>query len=164
MSKQDRLYELVTPAVTALGFELVGLELVQHGRSSTLRLYIDHPNKVNVDDCAKVSYQVSAILDVEDPIQGEYRLEVSSPGVDRPLFTPAHYAAVVGQVVKLKLAVPQQGRRNFKGLLLSAGDEAIELDVDGETVRLPLSQVERGNLVPDYEALMKAANAGKGAE
>ncbi|MBI2379656.1 MAG: ribosome maturation factor RimP [Gammaproteobacteria bacterium] len=159
MSKQDRLYELVAPAVTALGFELVGLELVQHGRSATLRIYIDHPNKVNVDDCAKVSYQVGSILDVEDPIQGEYRLEVSSPGIDRPLFTAAHYVAVVGQVIKLKMAVPHKGRRNFKGLLNGVKGESIVLTVDKETVELPLSQVERGNLVPDYEALLKEANA-----
>lgn len=153
MSKQARLNELITPAITALGYEFVGLELIQHGRGSTLRVYIDHPNRVTVDDCAKASHQIGAVLDVEDPIQGEYRLEVSSPGIDRPLFVPAHYSAVVGQTIKLKLAVPQKGRRNFKGVLVSTNDEAIVLDVDGETVTLPHSQIERGNVVPDYDAL-----------
>ena len=161
MSKHARLQELIAPAVTALGFEFVGLELIQTGRSTTLRVYIDHPNRVSVDDCAKVSHQIGSVLDVEDPIQNEYRLEVSSPGIDRPLFVPAHYAAVVGQTIKLKLAVPQKGRRNFKGVLVSVDDENIVLDVDGETVTLPHSQIDRGNLVPDYQALFGEINAGK---
>lgn len=157
MSKEARLHELVQPAITALGFEFVGLELIQHGRGATLRVYIDHPNRVSVDDCAKASHQIGAILDVEDPINGEYRLEVSSPGIDRPLFTPAHYALVVGQTVKLKLSVPNKGRRNFKGLLQAAGAEQIVLVVDGQEVNLPFSQIEKGNLVPDYDTLFGKA-------
>ena len=102
MTKQEqRLTELLSPTVEAAGFELLGCEFVPAGRHSTLRLFIDHPDGVTVDHCAVVSREVGAILDVEDPIQNEYNLEVSSPGLDRPLFTPAHFAKVVGQKVEV---------------------------------------------------------------
>ena len=96
---EQRLSEMLNPAVEALGFELLGVEFVRAGKHSILRVYIDHENGINVDDCADVSHQVSAVLDVEDPINTEYNLEVSSPGMDRPLFKAAHYAQVVGETV-----------------------------------------------------------------
>jgi ribosome maturation factor RimP len=100
------LTAMLEPAVEALGFELLGLEFVQAGRHSTLRVYIDHENGITVDNCADVSRQVSAILDVEDPITNEYDLEVSSPGVDRPLFKPAHYEQAQGEELRVRTKLP----------------------------------------------------------
>ncbi|MDX3772934.1 ribosome maturation factor RimP [Chromatiaceae bacterium AAb-1] len=151
MTKQEQqLTELLAPTVTAAGYELLGIELIRAGRHSTLRLYIDKPDGVNVDDCALVSRDVGAILDVEDPIQAEYVLEVSSPGLDRPLFTPAHFSEAVGQKVEIKLAVPQDGRRKFKGLLTAVEDDMLVVEVDGKPYRLLMDNVDKANIVPVF--------------
>lgn len=151
MTKQEqRLTELLSPTVEAAGFELLGCEFVPAGRHSTLRLFIDHPDGVTVDHCAVVSREVGAILDVEDPIQNEYNLEVSSPGLDRPLFTPAHFAKVVGQKVEVKLAIPQDGRRKFKGQLLEILDDMLVIEVDGKPYRLLMDNVDKANVVPVF--------------
>lgn len=141
---------MLEPAVAACGFELLGLEFVQAGRHSTLRVYIDHENGINVDDCAEVSRQVSAILDVEDPITNEYSLEVSSPGVDRPLFKQAHYEAAVGEEVRLRTKLPQEGRRNFKGDLVAVNGDMITLKVDAQDFILMLSNIERANIIAKF--------------
>lgn len=151
MTKQEQqLTELLAPTVEACGFELLGLELVRAGRHSTLRLYIEHPEGITVEHCAQVSREVSAILDVEDPIQTEYVLEVSSPGLDRPLFTPAHFAAVVGQKIDVKLAIPQDGRRKFKGELTAIEDDMLVVEVDGKPYRLLMDNVDKANVVPVF--------------
>jgi ribosome maturation factor RimP len=151
LTKQEqRLTELLSPTVEAAGFELLGCEFVPAGRHSTLRLFIDHPDGVTVDHCAVVSREVGAILDVEDPIQNEYNLEVSSPGLDRPLFTPAHFAKVVGQKVEVKLAIPQDGRRKFKGQLLEILDDMLVIEVDGKPYRLLMDNVDKANVVPVF--------------
>ncbi len=151
MTKQEqRLTELLAPTVEAAGFELLGVEFVSAGRHSTLRLYIDNPEGVNVDDCALVSREVGAILDVEDPIPNEYNLEVSSPGLDRPLFTPAHFAKVVGQKIEVKLAIPQDGRRRFKGALIAIEDDMLVIEVDGKPYRLLMDNVDKANVVPVF--------------
>ncbi|RVU37318.1 ribosome maturation factor RimP [Rheinheimera riviphila] len=151
MTKQEqRLTELLSPTVEAAGFELLGCEFVPAGRHSTLRLFIDHPDGVTVDHCAVVSREVGAILDVEDPIQNEYNLEVSSPGLDRPLFTPAHFAKVVGQKVEVKLAIPQDGRRKFKGQLLEIVEDMLVIEVDGKPYRLLMDNVDKANVVPVF--------------
>lgn len=151
MTKQEqRLTELLSPTVEAAGFELLGCEFVPAGRHSTLRLFIDHPDGVSVDHCAVVSREVGAILDVEDPIQNEYNLEVSSPGLDRPLFTPAHFAKVVGQKVEVKLAIPQDGRRKFKGQLLEIVEDMLVIEVDGKPYRLLMDNVDKANVVPVF--------------
>lgn len=147
---QDKLNALIEPAVEAAGFELIGVEFVRAGKHSTLRVYIDHPDGITVDDCADVSYQVSSVMDVEDPISTEYNLEVSSPGMDRPLFKSAHYEAVVGQVVSLRLRIPQGNRRNFKGEVLSVADDKLTIQVDNEQFELVISNIEKGNLVPQF--------------
>lgn len=152
MSKFDeKLTELLSPAVEALGFELLGIEFVRAGKHSTLRLYIDSPNGINVDDCADVSHQVSAVLDVEDPINTEYNLEVSSPGMDRPLFKSEHYMAIIGQEASVRLRVPMGNRRNFKGEVLAVDNGKVTIQVDGETFELVVSNIEKGNLVPRFE-------------
>jgi ribosome maturation factor RimP len=151
LTKQEqRLTELLSPTVEAAGFELLGCEFVPAGRHSTLRLFIDHPDGVSVDHCAVVSREVGAILDVEDPIQNEYNLEVSSPGLDRPLFTPAHFAKVVGQKVEVKLAIPQDGRRKFKGQLLEIVEDMLVIEVDGKPYRLLMDNVDKANVVPVF--------------
>lgn len=141
--------EMLAPAVAAVGFELWGVEFFQQGRHSVLRLYIDGPEGVTVDDCAVVSHQASGVLDVEDPIAGEYTLEVSSPGWDRPLFTLAQYARYVGTEVSVRLASPLNGRRRYKGVVLQAADGVVELQVDAETVRVPFAAIDKGNVVPE---------------
>lgn len=151
MTKQEqRLTELLAPTVEATGFELLGVEFHSAGRHSTLRLFIDHPDGITVDNCAQVSREVSAILDVEDPIQNEYNLEVSSPGLDRPLFTPAHFAKVVGQKIEVKTAIPQDGRRRFKGDLVAIEDDMLVIEVDGKQYRLLMDNVDKANVVPVF--------------
>ena len=103
---EQKLTDMLRPAVEETGKELLGVEFISAGNNSILRLFIDHENGINVDDCAEVSRQVGAILDVEDPISSEYNLEVSSPGLDRPLFELAHFQEVVGETINVKLSMP----------------------------------------------------------
>jgi ribosome maturation factor RimP len=144
------LQELIEPSVVALGYQLWGIEMISQGRHSMLRIYIDAEQGIGVEDCASVSRQVSGILDVEDPISGEYTLEVSSPGMDRPLFTLEQYQAFVGHVVQLKLRMPFEGRRRFKGILSGIEDEDIVLVVDQEEYLLPIDHIEKANIVPQF--------------
>jgi ribosome maturation factor RimP len=146
--KVQALTEMLSPAAAACGYELWGIEFFPQGKRSCLRIYIDGPEGVTVDGCAQVSHQVSGILDVEDPIAGEYTLEVSSPGWDRPLFSLSQYARYVGGEVLLRLLSPLNGRRRFKGVLQQVQDETLELLVDGQVVQVPFSQVDKGNVVP----------------
>jgi ribosome maturation factor RimP len=148
---EKKLTEMLEAPVEAVGFELVGLEFIRAGKHSTLRLYIDSENGVEVDDCATVSHQVSAVLDVEDPITTEYNLEVSSPGMDKPLFKPAHYKQVIDQTVSVKLQMPQDGRRNFKGSLKSCDERNFIIVVDKDEFELAYDNVLKANLVPDFD-------------
>ena len=140
---EDKLTEMLLPAVEATGKELLGIEFVSAGKHSILRVYIDSENGINVDDCAEVSHQVSAILDVEDPISTEYNLEVSSPGMDRPLFKKAHYEAIIGEVVEVKLNMPLNGRRKFKGRLEAIENDTLIVEVDGESYELVISNIDK---------------------
>jgi len=149
-AKLSVLQELIEPSVVALGYQLWGIEMISQGRHSMLRIYIDAEQGIGVEDCASVSRQVSGILDVEDPISGEYTLEVSSPGMDRPLFTLEQYQAFVGHVVQLKLRMPFDGRRRFKGVLSGIEDEDIVLVVDQEEYLLPIDHIEKANIVPQF--------------
>lgn len=146
-----RLTEMLEPSVSALGFELLGIEFVRAGSHSTLRIYIDHEDGITVDNCADVSNQASAILDVEDPIANEYSLEVSSPGVDRPLFTIEHFSLVVDETVNVRLNVPQDGRRNFKGTLKSVEDDMINIEIDNQIFTLFIDNVAKANLVAKFD-------------
>ncbi|MFP4243923.1 MAG: ribosome maturation factor RimP [Ectothiorhodospira sp.] len=143
---------MVRPVVTGMGYELWGLEYRVQGHSALLRLFIDAPDGVTLDDCAAVSDQVSGLLDVEDPIPVPYRLEVSSPGLDRPLFERAHYERYQGQAVRVRTAWPVEGQRNFRGVIRSVDQDGVELEVDGRWVRLPLAAVTRARLVPHFES------------
>lgn len=141
---------VIEPAVSALGYELVGIEYLPQGRHSLLRIYIDHEDGITVDDCERVSRQVSAALDVEDPIHGQYTLEVSSPGLDRPLFTAEHFRRFAGNEVQLRLHTPVEGRRKFKGLLRGVRDEKVVLEIDGVELLFPLEDIEKAQLVPQW--------------
>lgn len=153
MSSQ-RLIELLQPLVEDLGYEFVGLEYMNNPKQSVLRIYIDGEEGVGLEDCEKVSRETAALLDVEDPIKGHYNLEISSPGLDRPLFTPEQYARFAGEEAQLSLFAPQDGRRKFKGVILAADDAAVRMEVDGQEVELTFSNIAKGRLVPDFDALM----------
>lgn len=142
------LRERLTSGVQALGFELVDAELMGGRQHKTLRVYIDGPQGVTVDDCADVSRQLSAILDVEDPFPGSYTLEVSSPGLDRPLVTPADFRRFQGATVRVRLSSALDGRRNFTGRLLDTTADGVVVEVDNEQFRLPFDAIERARLVP----------------
>jgi ribosome maturation factor RimP len=146
----NQLQAIIEPAVTAMGYELVGVEYIAQGRHSLLRIYIDSEAGITVDDCADVSHQVSAILDVEDVIKGVYSLEVSSPGMDRPLFTVEHFERFAGDQVKVRLRVPLDGRRKFKGTLQGVRDDNVVVEVDGEEYLLPLDDIDKANLVAEW--------------
>lgn len=144
------LHELLEPGVRALGFEMVTVEMTRRGNSSLLRVYIDSPQGITVDDCARVSDQVSAILDVENPIADHYTLEVSSPGLDRPLCKLSHFEAVVGRRVRIRTKVAVSGRRRFSGILTAVTQDALALEVDGEMYHVPLPEIFKARLVPDF--------------
>jgi ribosome maturation factor RimP len=145
------IYELVRGVVEPMGFELVGVELRPGERGGELlRVYIDREGGILLDDCSAVSHQLSGVLDVEDPIKGEYSLEVSSPGLARPLFELAHFARYTGNKAKVKLASPTDGRRNFTGVLSGVEGDDVLLQVDNELVRLDYNQIDSAKLVPEF--------------
>jgi len=148
---RDALIKLLEPTIERLGYELTDLELRLGGRDGLVRIFIDKEAGIDIEDCEAVSRQVSAILDVEDPLPGHYTLEVSSPGLDRTLTKPAHFQRFMGEDVKVKLRFPLQGRRNFRGALKAADDEHIEVEVDGESHSLPLATIETARLVPHLQ-------------
>lgn len=144
-----KLTEMLTAPVEALGFELVGIEFIR-GRTSTLRIYIDSEDGINVDDCADVSHQVSAVMDVEDPITVAYNLEVSSPGLDRPMFTAEHYQRFTGEEVALVLRMAVQNRRKWQGIIKAVDGEMITVTVEGKDEVFALSNIQKANLVPHF--------------
>lgn len=145
----EQIAELIAPTVEALGLELWGIELQQQGKYSLLRIYIENrEDGVGIEDCEKVSRQVSALLDVEDPISGEYTLEVSSPGLDRPLFTAEQFGLYVGETVNIRLRTAMQGRRKFKGVIERVNEGVVDLLVDGESVAIQLTDIDKANI--DY--------------
>ena len=142
---------LLEPTISALGYELLGVEYKAQGKHSRLRLYIDGPEGIGLEDCEAVSHQVSGVLDVEDPIRGQYSLEVSSPGLDRPLFRPEHFARFVGQRVKVRLHHPRDGQRNFHGRIESVENDQVYISMDdGGRFALSCEDIEKANLVPEF--------------
>lgn len=146
--KDQQITQMLRTTVEALGYDLWGIEYLSQGRHSLLRVYIDREQGINVDDCALVSEQVSAVMDVEDPITGEYTLEVSSPGMDRLLFELEQYSTYIGEIVELKLRSAFEGRRNFKGVLKGIEGEDIVVQVDDHEYLLPHSAVEKARVQP----------------
>ena len=148
---RDALMRLLEPPIEALGFELVDVEFAREGRGGILRIFIDRPEggAVTVDDCALVSGAISDVLEAQDPIKGNYTLEVSSPGFDRILRTRAHFERFVGERVFAELKLPLDGRRRFAGVLKSVAADTIVVEVDGKAYGLPLDRIQKARLRPE---------------
>ena len=154
MSKADELIDMLTPTVEALKLELLGIEFAQSGSRALLRLYIDVEGRlVNIEDCEAVSREVAAILDVNDPITSNYTLEVSSPGIDRPLFKPAHFARFLGEQAKVNLRLPQNARRRVQGRIAKVEGDMLTIAEDKAEFEIALDNIEKARLVPDYAAM-----------
>jgi ribosome maturation factor RimP len=156
---RSQLIELVEPVCADSGFELVDLLYQREQGGWIVRIFIDRDgDAISFDDCEQVSRELSAMFDVEDPIPSAYSLEVSSPGVERPLRTAAHFRQFVGQIAKVALDVGVEGRRNFKGIVDGFDDENqnILMRVDGKSYALPLSDLRSAKLVVDWDAVLKA--------
>lgn len=157
--KANEIATLLAPTVQSLGLELLGVEYLPAPGGALLRLYIDVPadagdeRTVGIEDCEATSREVSAQLDVADPISGHYTLEVSSPGVDRPLFTAAQFARFMGEMAKVTLKLPQDGRRQLQGAITAVDGDAITFDVDGSAFVVAIDNIEKARLVPDWAAL-----------
>jgi len=145
----ENVQKLVAPVVESLGYELVGVEYLPQGGHGLLRVYIDTEAGVTLDDCQRLSHQLSGVLDVEDVIKGRYHLEISSPGLDRPLFAAEHFQRFAGRQVNVRLVAPINGRRKVRGVLQGMKDDEVVLDVDGEVISVPLSAIDKANLVPE---------------
>lgn len=143
---EETLNQLLEPVVVGMGCELVGIEYRGNPKNGLLRLYIDKPGGVDLDDCTRVSRQVSGVLDVEDPISGHYTLEVSSPGLDRPIFKTADYDRFAGEQIRLRLQAPLDGRRRIAGVLRGLRGDQVVVDENGTEINVPLSQIEKANL------------------
>ncbi len=162
--KEQAIQALLAPAIEALGYECLGVEWSGHRRGGRLRVFIDAPGGVAVEDCERVSREIEALLDVEDPIAGSYTLEVSSPGIDRPLFTPAQFARHRGATVSLTLLRPLSGgRRRLQGVLKAVEGDRIRLECGGETIEVEHGDVLRARLVPDWGTIFaeRPASGGK---
>jgi ribosome maturation factor RimP len=151
---RDALMRLLEPPIEALDFDLVDIEFAREGRGGVLRIFIDRRAAaggigITVDDCARVSHEVSQVLEVQDPIKGHYTLEVSSPGFDRILRTRAHFERFVGERIIAELKLPMDGRRRFIGALKSVADDTIVVDVDGKAYSLPLQRIQKARLRPE---------------
>lgn len=140
--------KLLEPTIERLGYELSDLEVKLGGKGGVVRLFIDRAEGIGLDDCEQVSLAVSALLDVEDPLPGNYNLEVSSPGLDRKLTKPVHFERFAGETVKVQMRFPIEGRRRFRGRLVASDDENIVVDVDGESHTLPMATIDTARLVP----------------
>ncbi|GAB3682511.1 ribosome maturation factor RimP [Salinisphaera aquimarina] len=143
---------MLEPIVTDLGYELWHLESTGAGRSSVLRLYIDSPDGIALEDCEKVSREVSATLDVEDAGGSEYQLEVSSPGLDRPLVTGAHFARFVGERARVNMFAPVDGKRKLRGTILAVNGDTVDLGCDDQTYSLSTGDMAKARLEPVFEA------------
>ena len=142
---------LIEPAVNKIGYELTDLEMKWNGENNLIRLFIDQPEGIGLEDCEAVSQQIGMLMDIEEPIKDDYVLEVSSPGLDRRLTKIDHYLQFLGNEVRVKLTIPQNGRRNYKGNLLSANEDFIEVKVDGEVHKISIETIDFTRLVPVFK-------------
>lgn len=156
----EHLINLIEPIVEGLGYVCVGIELHPHPKHGLLRIYIDSPNGILVDDCSKVSHQISGVLDVEDPIQGNYQLEVSSPGADRPFFYVHQFEQFIGSTVLVNLYRPIAGRKKITGIIEKVVDDIITLREADSVFEVPFEAMSKARLVPDY-LIKKGGRNGK---
>lgn len=155
------LLELIEPVVEGLGYECVGIEYNPHPKHGLLRVYIDSEAGIQLEDCSKVSHQISGVLDVEDPIQGNYRLEISSPGADRPLFKIADFQRFEGRLVTVNLFRSVAQRKKITGTILGVEDDTIQLEEDGQVFTVPLQAISKARLVPDYSVVKGEQDGSK---
>ncbi|AXQ29202.1 ribosome maturation factor RimP [Solimonas sp. K1W22B-7] len=148
---RERLVQLLEPVVESMGYELVLLEYSPNSHNALLRLFIDSAGGIGLEDCEKVSREVAAQLDVEDPISTPYSLEVSSPGLDRPLAKPAHFERFMNEQARIQLLAPKNGRRRYIGWIRAVGDRAVTLETEQGSIEFEYSEMERARLVPDYD-------------
>jgi len=146
----EHLLKIIEPVVEGLGYECVGIEHSSHPKNGFLRIYIDKEDGVQMEDCTKVSHQISGVLDVEDPITGEYNLEVSSPGVDRPLFKIEQFERFIGQVAQVNLFKPVDGRRNIKGMIEKVEGDDVYLQQDDQVYKVSFQAMSKARLEPDF--------------
>ena len=144
---REKLHTLIAPVVEGLGYELVGIEYLPQGKHSILRIFIDHKDGITLDDCTEVSHQLSALLDIEDPLNGHYNLEISSPGLERPLFVEEHYVRFAGNMVFVRASCPIDGRRKFEGVLKGVEEGDVVVEIGEESFRIPLLQIDKAHLV-----------------
>lgn len=149
MHQQPKWHHLISPILAGTPFELVGVECVGGGKHTVVRIYIDKPGGITIDDIAELSRQISVVFDVEEPISGHYTLEVSSPGLQRPLFTPAQFMSQVGQKITVKTSLALGNRQNFKGVLIKADDDGIEMEVDEQSISLKYNEIDKSKVIPD---------------
>jgi len=145
-----QIQAVISPVVESLDCELVGIEYGRQGNRGLLRVYIDKENGVDVNDCQRVSHQLSGVLDVEDVIQGQYQLEVSSPGLDRPLFTLEDFKRFAGHKVKLKLVTPMNGQRKFRGTLQGVENEQVIVNIGENELVVALGAIDKANLIAEF--------------
>ena len=163
--RNEELTELLAPVVADLGLECLGVEYSPSHGNGLVRVYIEAPDRaVTVDDCEAVSRQVSATLDVNDPIDGRYTLEVSSPGLDRPLYTPAHFARFIGSEAKVEVNLPLNGRRRFQGPIRAVEGTTIVLEQDGVAVNIAADNIHKAKLVAELDERPGKVNKGKKAK
>lgn len=155
------MLELIEPVVEGLGYECVGIEYNPHPKHGLLRVYIDSEAGIQLEDCSKVSHQISGVLDVEDPIQGNYRLEISSPGADRPLFKIADFQRFEGRLVTVNLFRSVAQRKKITGTILGVEDDTIQLEEDGQVFTVPLQAISKARLVPDYSVVKGEQDGSK---
>lgn len=156
----EHLVKLIEPIVEGLGYECVGIEYNPHPKHGMLRVYIDSENGILLDDCTRVSHQLSGMLDVEDPIQGEYQLEISSPGEDRPFFKLSQFERFIGNTVTINLFKPVEKRRKITGTIQGIEDGAVLLQEGEKTLKLPFQAMSKARLVPEY-LLKNGERSGK---
>lgn len=147
----ERLQLLIEPVVKGLGCDLWGVEYLPQGKYSILRVYIDSLDGVDVHDCERISRQISSVLDVEDPLHGKYTLEVSSPGMDRRLFTLEQFEQYAGANVKINLRSPYEGRRKFSGQLCGVEENEVVIRIDEDEYLLPFEGIDRASIIPDFK-------------
>ncbi|MGD9592309.1 MAG: ribosome maturation factor RimP [Candidatus Berkiella sp.] len=151
MRRQDKWQALINPLLVDTPFELVGVECVGGGKHTVVRIFIDKQGGITIDEIAQLSRQISVIFDVNEPIKGHYTLEVSSPGLERPLFSAAHFEQQIGQKVFIRTTQMVENRQNFKGILRTCDENSVQVDVDGQVLSFHYDDIEKAKLIPDIK-------------
>ena len=156
----EHLINLIEPIIEGLGYECVGIDYNPHPKHGLLRIYIDSENGILVEDCSKVSHQISGVLDVEDPIQGNYHLEVSSPGAERPFYKISQFEQFIDSTVMVNLFKAIDGRKKITGVIVKVEDDIITLQESEQIYTVPFDAMSKARLVPEY-LIEKGGRSGK---